>query len=49
MYRGACKAGLGKGEGLFIRETHTSLPQCSIFYFLFMDEVPEAQAVTIGT
>ena len=33
----------GKGEGFIF------LPQFPIFYRLFTDEVPEAQALTIGT
>ena len=39
----------GKGRGLLIQEEPIFLPQFPILYRLFTDEVPEAQALTIGT
>ena len=38
-----------KRRGLLIQEEPIFLPQFPIFYRLFTDEVPEAQALTIGT
>lgn len=48
--KGGLRAGrFGKGRGLLIQEEPIFLPQFPIFYRLFTDEVPEAQALTIGT